>query len=291
MISEGDRRSLRANRVRAHIRGCDGCQAFEFATSNRSRGFASLLPIAVFTGGPSGLMGFLGFGRLLRRSAVLAGRSGVHCGRPRLQDIALRGLSAPTGIRGAGVTALLAAGGGVSALQLASPPRDPWSVTPAAPVVVRHAVAPGHQGRALPGGVRISRRTRAPRVEVAAGPKSSRRSVSGAPGPQIAPTQAYSSSASTPTGPSGARPSVGAQVPSGGGGANMPAGVTIGTSAGSTHVQVGLGPAHAQVSTGKAGVAVNAAVPVGSLAAAVGVTVGGGSTPVTVRMSVSLPSR
>jgi hypothetical protein len=306
MISEGDRRSLRARRVRAHIRGCDDCRAFEFAISGRSRGFASLLPVAVLTGGPSGLMGFLGFGRLLRRPAALTVRAAVDGGRSRLQDIALRGLTAPSGIRGAGVTVLLAAGGGVSAIHLANHPGNPRTVAPLAPLVAPHAVRSGHYGRATSSGVVLisanGRRIRSPRLEVTASTKSSCGSaraipvggeaacaaVSGAAESHTAPAPPYTPPASAPASPSSATPSVAPQAPSSGR-ADVTAGVAIGTSGGSTRVQVGVGPARAQVSAGKAGVAVSAAVPVASVAAAVGVTVGSGSTPVTVRMSVSLP--
>jgi hypothetical protein len=96
LISDGDRRSMRARRIRAHMRGCNACQAFEVSVTTRRRDFGLLVPIA-------GKGGFAALLALLRSS-----------GGARLAGLATRIQSAPGGLRGAAVgAALLATGAGV----------------------------------------------------------------------------------------------------------------------------------------------------------------------------------
>jgi hypothetical protein len=272
--------------VRAHIRGCDGCRAFEFAMSKRSRHFTLLLPLAAASGACAGPLGFFGL-RLLRRPAAVTVRAGGAAGRARLHDIALRGLSLPSGIRGAGITILLAAGGGVGALHSDHHAHGTTSAAPVPSVAAMHAAASGdsrvatrahlHNHFALPPTQRAPAHSESGRVVVSGASALPTVSL-----PQSAPAQ------TAPASQSSARPPDGLKVTSGAGRTDVTAGgIGVKLGAGSAGVQVGVGPAHAQLSAGRSGVQVNAALP----ASAIDVTVGNSSTPVTLRMSVSLLGR
>jgi RNA polymerase sigma factor (sigma-70 family) len=93
MLSDGDRRSLRARRVRAHMRSCDGCRTFELSVGRRRGEFGLLLPLA----GNSSLATLLG---------MLGWRGG-----PRLTGLAARIYGTSPGLRGAAVTVVLGAAG------------------------------------------------------------------------------------------------------------------------------------------------------------------------------------
>jgi RNA polymerase sigma factor (sigma-70 family) len=289
MISDGDRRSLRARRVRAHIRSCDLCRTFELAISHRRRDFALLLPVAATSGGLAGALRLGGF---------------LH----RLQGVALRGLTPPSGVRGAALTALVAAGGGVSAVQLAHHAHGPGRVAPpahVAHVVVPHPSAPKGHGGTRPSGIirphAHGRLTPTRYVGLGVSAKSSSGGAhaslpasgpaggasSGSPGSQIA-----SSPLSTPTPPPAASR---ATTP-----LSAPVPVAPAVSAGSGSVRVGIGPVRAQVTPEYPGVgpAVSATVPAVSappavavpVPPAVDVPVPGAGAPATGSVSVTLPA-
>jgi RNA polymerase sigma factor (sigma-70 family) len=60
LISDGDRRSLRARRVRAHVRSCDMCRSFERGVATRTTGLRLLFPVVAAKGGFAGLTWTLG---------------------------------------------------------------------------------------------------------------------------------------------------------------------------------------------------------------------------------------
>ena len=95
LISDGDRRSMRARRVRAHLRSCQGCTAFQQSLSGRQHDLRLLLPLA-------GKGMFVGLLAALRVA-----------GSKRLADLAARLPSMPVGVRGAALGATLLASGGV----------------------------------------------------------------------------------------------------------------------------------------------------------------------------------
>ncbi len=62
-ISDGDRRTVRARRVRAHLRSCDECRAFDTAVRSRRRDLSMLLPALPGGGLLAVLQGGLGSAR------------------------------------------------------------------------------------------------------------------------------------------------------------------------------------------------------------------------------------
>jgi RNA polymerase sigma factor (sigma-70 family) len=131
-ISGGDGRRLRGRRVRAHLRGCDDCRAFEHAVATRRRDLGLLAPMA----GKGGLVALLG---------ALGGDGSL-----RLAALAARTQLAPPGLRTAAVSALLVgAGGGIAADQLAH--RGP-----------ARSAKPTHAHAVRIASVRLSRRDAAP---------------------------------------------------------------------------------------------------------------------------------
>lgn len=103
IISDGDRRSLRARRVRAHMRSCDGCRAFEMSVSTRTRDLSVLVPIAAGKAAIAALLGALGLGGVV--------------GRARLAGLTVRVQSMTPGFRGAAASVVVAVGG-LTATQL-----------------------------------------------------------------------------------------------------------------------------------------------------------------------------
>ena len=125
-LSVGDRRLLRGRKVRAHLRGCDGCTSFHDAIHSRRRDLAALAPpipasLAVALlhslfggsgggGGGGGLLGGGGGGGLLGGGGTTATATTAATG----------GLAATTGATvavtgtGAAATGVAAASGGAS---------------------------------------------------------------------------------------------------------------------------------------------------------------------------------
>jgi RNA polymerase sigma factor (sigma-70 family) len=106
IISDGDKRSMRARRVRAHMRNCDGCRAFETSVTRRRRDYCLLLPGAAAVAGKGGLAAVLGLVRV--HSTASSGKCAAFVAR----------IQGASGLRGAAVGAALcvAAGGGVVAV-------------------------------------------------------------------------------------------------------------------------------------------------------------------------------
>jgi RNA polymerase sigma factor (sigma-70 family) len=100
-LSECDGMRLRTRRVRAHLRGCDGCREFEAALLARRRDLRLLFP-------PGG--GLSALGAALARLLGLGGRSGGRW---------LGGPLAGAGIKAAvvGLAVVAAGGGGVAAVR------------------------------------------------------------------------------------------------------------------------------------------------------------------------------
>jgi RNA polymerase sigma factor (sigma-70 family) len=120
-ISDGDGRRLRARRLRAHVRGCEGCRTFERSLTTRRRELALLVPVA----GKGGLLALLG---------ALGGGSGMRV----LGGVVSRGQLVPPGARAVALGAVIAATGGGVASQLTHP------AAPARPHPTTSAAGPGH---------------------------------------------------------------------------------------------------------------------------------------------------
>jgi RNA polymerase sigma factor (sigma-70 family) len=103
MISDGDRRSLRARRVRAHMRSCDQCRTFAGSLPTRRAHLALLFPVGATK---------LGIGSLLATMGFVAGTR-----KDRVATLLLRFQGTGPGLRGAAASLLLAAGG-VSAVAI-----------------------------------------------------------------------------------------------------------------------------------------------------------------------------
>lgn len=105
VISDGDRRTLRARGVRAHMRACNHCRSFELSLETRRRDVRLLIPMVGGKAGLGALLGVLGFGGAI--------------GRARLSGLALRLHHPPApAFRAAATSLLLATAGGVTVAQL-----------------------------------------------------------------------------------------------------------------------------------------------------------------------------
>jgi RNA polymerase sigma factor (sigma-70 family) len=272
MISDGDRRSLRARRVRAHIRSCNACHRFELAISNRRREFAVLLPVAGIGGG---LAGILRVGGSVRHA------------------LAFRSMNMPSGVRGAAVTALLAAGGGVSAVQVAHHASGTDRLAPAAHAHASHSLPSDRHGRAsivrIPSSVRSApARALGHRVRPKSEPRRGRpRPAAMAPAPVATsappppPHASHSSSVSMPA-PAAVTPTI-SPAPR-----RVHAAPALSTGSGSVRVEVG--PVGGQPGSGQPGVAVSATVPgVSASPPPVDVPSVGAGVPAAGAVAVNLP--
>jgi len=142
-ISDGDRRALRTRRVRAHLRDCAGCAAFNTQISHREADLRALAPPLPAAAAAAML------GRLLSHGA--GAHAGAAAGAPAL--VAAKGGASSLALKG--VTGLaLAAALGAGATQLAS--HTASSHRPAAHTHAlgteahgaRHAGASSHAGTA-----------------------------------------------------------------------------------------------------------------------------------------------
>ena len=146
VLSDGDRRALRGQRVRGHLRSCSGCRAFSAAVVERPPRLAGLLPPLP-----------LGLAALLGRIADTASSSGIG---GQLADSGPDKAAAGSLLAKAAVGAALAAtatAGVVSAVQVTHP-RSHEARSPAAAAAavrpVHHRVV--HERRPAPQGHHVS---------------------------------------------------------------------------------------------------------------------------------------
>jgi RNA polymerase sigma factor (sigma-70 family) len=125
-ISDGDGRVLRRRDIRAHLRRCDGCQAFRAEISDRRSEFASLapLPAAASAAILQGLLGGAGGGA----SAVGGAAAGV-AGKAAAGSAAIKSAAAVLAVSTIGVVA--ADRSGVIDLGVESHPKPPAKSIPA----------------------------------------------------------------------------------------------------------------------------------------------------------------
>jgi RNA polymerase sigma factor (sigma-70 family) len=259
MVSGGDRRSLRARRVRAHLRSCDLCRGVA-VTTGRKRVRLALL-------GPFGMV------KLMVAALVGMTRLGDGARRARWAEFATRLQSGSPGLRAAAAGVLLATGGGVTAVKLAHRDR-PATRPPHHHLVIRPGRYPWH-ATVLPGGRRAGRHTIVFRH--AAGPRPRPRPVTLRPGRSVTRVGVHRVSLVTapprPVAPPPA-PSASAHAAARSG-APAPIHVAVGgakgvsVTAGAGTTQVSAGPVGVQLHAGSDGVEVNAQV--GSLHVAVAV--------------------
>ncbi|MBJ7455583.1 MAG: RNA polymerase sigma factor, partial [Thermoleophilia bacterium] len=80
-IAEGDRRTLRARTMKAHLRGCEGCAAFAEAQEERRRRFGVFFPVLPAIAAAKILEGVLGGGTAATATAgVLGAGAGAGSG-------------------------------------------------------------------------------------------------------------------------------------------------------------------------------------------------------------------
>ena len=129
LISDGDRRALRARRIRAHMRSCSSCREFESSITRRRGDLALLFPLAA----KSGMAGLLAL-------------AGLHHTRPGALTLVNRMQGVPNGMRAAALSALVAVGGGITTVDLGrSHSQTPSHVHASAPARVLAAT----RGRAV----------------------------------------------------------------------------------------------------------------------------------------------
>jgi RNA polymerase sigma factor (sigma-70 family) len=140
-ISDGDRRSLRARRIRAHLRSCDDCKSYQQTIGARSADLHLLGPW--LSGGvlASMLGGGAGGGALLAAGGGAATVSGVAGWS-----------SMPVMLKGLTVAAVVATTGGAAAeIKHVAKPATPSAITQAA------RPAPTHSATAVPSSPRALR--------------------------------------------------------------------------------------------------------------------------------------
>jgi RNA polymerase sigma factor (sigma-70 family) len=147
-ISDDEGRPLRRRDIRAHLRRCEGCRAFQAEISARRREFASLapLPAAVSAGILQSLLGGAAGG-----TNGASGAAGVAAGKALAGSVAVKSAAAVVAISAIGVVAAdqsgvvhLGTGNGNRAGVEVSPDaaQEPGRTT-AAPAQPDHVAAPG----------------------------------------------------------------------------------------------------------------------------------------------------
>ena len=103
-ISDGDRRSLRARSIRAHLRSCDDCASFQRSIGTRR---ADLHALAPWMSGAA-VAGALGLGGMGGGSALLAGGAGASAGGAGWAGVpmALKGLAVAAAVATTGTAAV-----------------------------------------------------------------------------------------------------------------------------------------------------------------------------------------
>jgi RNA polymerase sigma factor (sigma-70 family) len=127
-ISDDDGRVLRRRDIRAHLRRCEDCKAFQTGISDRRREFASLapLPAAVSAGILQGLLGGAAGG-----TNAAGGVAGVAAGKALAGSAAVKSAAAVVAVSTIGVVA--ANQGGVVDLGVRGGNQPPAKITPGSP--------------------------------------------------------------------------------------------------------------------------------------------------------------
>jgi RNA polymerase sigma factor (sigma-70 family) len=124
-ISAGDRRVLRGRKLRAHLRGCEGCSDFERAIAERRETLAALAPPLAAPAALALLHGALGGGSAGTGAAGAAGGAGAA-------GVAGAGLAGGAAVKGAvAVLAVAVVGGGAAATGVLDRDRDAGGSAPA----------------------------------------------------------------------------------------------------------------------------------------------------------------
>jgi RNA polymerase sigma factor (sigma-70 family) len=267
MISGGDRRKLRARRIRAHMRSCDLCRTFAFSLESRRSHLALLVPAAATNGG---------LAALLRAAGVLGGGN-----RARLEAAFLRVRGATPSIRGVAASVLVGAGGVTTAALY----HDAHLSHRAHLSHHAHAIAEAPRSRLMQtrdaNATRSRESARSSSSHVVAIPRPVRRRPASAGNvpvrlpvsPGIHLTETPSSQPTAGGGPSGS-PS-----PSSG------AGASGGTNTASGGIRVGVGSTGVRLSVGTS---TGVRVSVGSNRVGVTASVGSAGTPTTVAATVKI---
>ena len=229
-ISAGDRRVLRGRKLRAHLRGCEGCRDFEAAIGERRETLAALAPPLAAPAALAVLHGAIG-GRLDRRRRYrrVAGSPAAPSAKTAATLLAVAAIGG-----GAAATGVLDRGGDARApdREPAAAPAQPSSPGPAdraanfgAPPVggsadrafARTAVEPEHGGRGSQSdarsGCELARSTRQlgqrARARTRAPTRRPRRRASPGPRPDRRHSNAGGGGSATAPGQTGRRPRAG----------------------------------------------------------------------------------
>jgi RNA polymerase sigma factor (sigma-70 family) len=267
LISDGDRRSIRARRVRAHIRSCDLCLSFERGIAARSRDMRLLFPVVVVKGGLATLIGALCMrGRAALAPRVLGSKAAVAAVAVAVGGVATvnrvesrprHGRSAAPAVRAVArgpSSGMVATEVAVAVRAAKSPTRAPrvrrvrpsTSASPPAVALKPRTIAPGVPA-ASQAGTRVSSPSSA--VAVPAGPAGAQTpapTAKVAAGVHVDPRPvAVSAGASASVGD--ASPPAGGQAPSGPLGVSAGANASTGTSSSSAPGQLGAGRANVAI--------------------------------------------
>ena len=164
-ISDGDRRSLRARRIRAHLRSCNDCASFQLAIRSRS---ADLHMLGPWLSGAT-LAGVLGGGA--------GGGALIAAGGGGAATVTAAGWSSmPVVLKGLTVAAVVATTGGAAVeLQHVTKPHAPAPKTQAArPAASSAPTAPALKAKLTPAAITPERRSRAARARAGHGTARSR---------------------------------------------------------------------------------------------------------------------
>lgn len=171
-ISDDDGRPLRRRDIRAHLRGCEDCRAFQAEISDRRREFASLapLPAAVSAGILQSLLGGAAGG-----TNAAGGAAGVAAGKALAGSVAVKSAAAVVAISAIGVVA--ADQSGVVHLGTGNDGRPPAEISPdtaqergrttAAPAQPDHVAGPGRSTPSAPPPTGLGKVHRASRASIA----------------------------------------------------------------------------------------------------------------------------
>lgn len=133
-ISDGDGRALRARRVRAHLRSCNGCRDFQSTLTTRRRDLAMLTPALSGGGALALLQAVVGTGAVAGGGAVATGGAGLLGGSA---SVLLGGAATKTVVAVVAATAT-----GVGAVEIADKQRPQRDAAPrAVPAQVAQASA------------------------------------------------------------------------------------------------------------------------------------------------------
>ncbi|MEA2233970.1 MAG: hypothetical protein QOD83_3786 [Solirubrobacteraceae bacterium] len=141
-LSDGDRRSLRARGIRAHLRSCDACASFERSITVRQADLHAIGWLPGATGvGLLGGIGVAGGAGSAAGGALIATGGGSAVGGG-----GLGWASVPVAVKGLAVAAAVAGSGGAAAIEIRHITKDS---APAPKAQVAQAAAARHAARAL----------------------------------------------------------------------------------------------------------------------------------------------